>query len=190
MREDEGNWITVFCCFDFDLKTFIHANTQGKVHNGNKKHKQTKLPFPSNMGWSARSPSYKGVNWILPSNKMLHMVCIMWILVDFIFCRWSLGAIMYEMLVGYPPFYSDDPITTCRKVIVSSLWSGLLLYFLSSVKDVTFTSRVYPGWRIDCAVCSPMFIELDACLIEADFICLFSFWSKLLEFLVIRLYSR
>lgn len=31
-------------------------------------------------------------------------------------CRWSLGAIMYEMLVGYPPFYSDDPVTTCRKV--------------------------------------------------------------------------
>lgn len=23
---------------------------------------------------------------------------------------------MYEMLVGYPPFYSDDPMTTCRKV--------------------------------------------------------------------------
>ncbi|XP_062160187.1 uncharacterized protein LOC133867439 isoform X1 [Alnus glutinosa] len=30
---------------------------------------------------------------------------------------WSLGAIMYEMLVGYPPFYSDDPITACRKII-------------------------------------------------------------------------
>ncbi|XP_065849282.1 uncharacterized protein [Euphorbia lathyris] len=28
---------------------------------------------------------------------------------------WSLGAIMYEMLVGYPPFYSDDTVTTCRK---------------------------------------------------------------------------
>lgn len=30
---------------------------------------------------------------------------------------WSLGAIMYEMLVGFPPFYSDDPMSTCRKII-------------------------------------------------------------------------
>ncbi|CAA7410015.1 unnamed protein product [Spirodela intermedia] len=30
---------------------------------------------------------------------------------------WSLGAIMYEMLVGYPPFYSDDQMTTCRKIV-------------------------------------------------------------------------
>ncbi|KAL9225182.1 hypothetical protein vseg_001132 [Gypsophila vaccaria] len=30
---------------------------------------------------------------------------------------WSLGAIMYEMLVGYPPFYSDDPMSTCRKIV-------------------------------------------------------------------------
>ena len=27
---------------------------------------------------------------------------------------WSLGAIMFEMIVGFPPFYSDDPMTTCR----------------------------------------------------------------------------
>ncbi|CAA6672796.1 unnamed protein product [Spirodela intermedia] len=31
--------------------------------------------------------------------------------------KWSLGAIMYEMLVGYPPFYSDDQMTTCRKIV-------------------------------------------------------------------------
>ncbi|XP_074291002.1 uncharacterized protein LOC141617740 [Silene latifolia] len=30
---------------------------------------------------------------------------------------WSLGAIMYEMLVGYPPFYADDPMSTCRKIV-------------------------------------------------------------------------
>ncbi|KAL0410460.1 UNVERIFIED_CONTAM: Serine/threonine-protein kinase CBK1 [Sesamum latifolium] len=30
---------------------------------------------------------------------------------------WSLGAIMYEMLVGYPAFYSDDPMSTCKKIV-------------------------------------------------------------------------
>ncbi|ONK65743.1 uncharacterized protein A4U43_C06F470 [Asparagus officinalis] len=30
---------------------------------------------------------------------------------------WSLGAIMFEMILGYPPFYSDEPMSTCRKIV-------------------------------------------------------------------------
>jgi serine/threonine protein kinase len=30
---------------------------------------------------------------------------------------WSLGIILYECLVGYTPFYADEPVTTCRKIL-------------------------------------------------------------------------
>lgn len=50
------------------------------------------------------------------SLKLLFFLSAKLIFILIFACRWSLGAIMYEMLVGYPPFYSDDPITTCRKV--------------------------------------------------------------------------
>eukprot|EP00456_Euglypha_rotunda_P043141 TRINITY_DN3372_c0_g1_i6.p1 TRINITY_DN3372_c0_g1~~TRINITY_DN3372_c0_g1_i6.p1 ORF type:complete len:462 (+),score=72.71 TRINITY_DN3372_c0_g1_i6:165-1388(+) len=30
---------------------------------------------------------------------------------------WSLGVIMFECLVGYPPFYAEDPMSTCRKIV-------------------------------------------------------------------------
>lgn len=43
------------------------------------------------------------------------------LLLTLTFHRWSLGAIMFEMLVGYPPFYSEDPMSTCRKVCVVSM---------------------------------------------------------------------
>jgi serine/threonine protein kinase len=45
----------------------------------------------------------------------------------FTFCRWSLGAIMYEMLVGYPPFYSEDPMSTCRKVNFDGVFTSTML---------------------------------------------------------------
>jgi serine/threonine kinase 38 len=30
---------------------------------------------------------------------------------------WSVGVIMFEMIYGYPPFYADDPIKTCQKIV-------------------------------------------------------------------------
>ncbi|CAD8199818.1 unnamed protein product [Paramecium octaurelia] len=30
---------------------------------------------------------------------------------------WSVGVMLYEMVVGYPPFFSDDPQTTCQKIL-------------------------------------------------------------------------
>ena len=30
---------------------------------------------------------------------------------------WSLGAILFEMLVGYPPFFAENPSATCKKVM-------------------------------------------------------------------------
>lgn len=30
---------------------------------------------------------------------------------------WSLGVILFECLLGYPPFFADDPVSCCRKIL-------------------------------------------------------------------------
>jgi serine/threonine kinase 38 len=47
---------------------------------------------------------------------------------------WSVGIILYEMMVGYPPFFSDDPSETCKKIIN---WY-FLYYSLTTYRRDTF----------------------------------------------------
>ena len=30
---------------------------------------------------------------------------------------WSIGVMFFEMVVGYPPFFSENPDDTCKKII-------------------------------------------------------------------------
>lgn len=38
---------------------------------------------------------------------------------------WSMGVLAFEMLIGYPPFYADDPMMTCRKIL---FWKDTLRF--------------------------------------------------------------
>ncbi|MBA0798194.1 hypothetical protein Gohar_008808 [Gossypium harknessii] len=46
---------------------------------------------------------------------------------------WSLGAIMFEMLVGYPPFYSEEPLSTCRKMMYCFIYNDSKLISLMQI---------------------------------------------------------
>ncbi|KAL2321064.1 hypothetical protein Fmac_030033 [Flemingia macrophylla] len=95
---------------DFSTNQNANGSTQNEEHPATKRTQQEKLEH-----WqkNRRTLAYSTVgtpDYIAPEvllKKGYGMEC------DW----WSLGAIMYEMLVGYPPFYSDDPMSTCRKIV-------------------------------------------------------------------------
>lgn len=63
---------------------------------------------------------------------------------------WSVGVIMFEMLCGYPPFYADDPIQTCRKIV---RWREYLeipedIHLSAAAKDLILKFLTDPENRI------------------------------------------
>ncbi|XP_058765429.1 uncharacterized protein LOC131638916 [Vicia villosa] len=95
---------------DFSMGQNANGSTQNEERSAPKRTQQEQL---QNWQKNRRTLAYSTVgtpDYIAPEvllKKGYAMEC------DW----WSLGAIMYEMLVGYPPFYSDDPMTTCRKIV-------------------------------------------------------------------------
>ncbi|KAE8665254.1 ABI1 isoform 1 [Hibiscus syriacus] len=66
---------------------------------------------------------------------------------------WSLGAIMYEMLIGYPPFYSDDPLTTCSTML------DVLFYEHSESRPLFQCTMIAFTLLLIClACCNPLFL--------------------------------
>jgi hypothetical protein len=87
-------------------------------------------------------------DWLvsLPMACLIHSIFFFLLLIN-MSIRWSLGAIMYEMLVGYPPFYSEEPMSTCRKV----------RKLFSSIRDI-------PMYQACVYVPMHVFVHMYACL--------------------------
>ncbi|RDX94041.1 Serine/threonine-protein kinase CBK1 [Mucuna pruriens] len=95
---------------DFSVGQNVNGSTQNEERTAPKRSQQEQL---QHWQMNRRTLAYSTVgtpDYIAPEvllKKGYGMEC------DW----WSLGAIMYEMLVGFPPFYSDDPMLTCRKIV-------------------------------------------------------------------------
>lgn len=81
---------------------------------------------------------------------------------------WSLGVILFEMLVGYPPFFADDPAETCQKIIS---WKKVLripreVRLSADAEDIIMSLLKGQNERLGCGgveeiKCHPFFKGVD-----------------------------
>eukprot|EP01084_Bolivina_argentea_P250830 420440_1 len=58
---------------------------------------------------------------------------------------WTLGVLIYEMLSGFPPFFDDEPMQTCRKIIRGRL--KFPRFFTSEGTDLIRGLLINKPWR-------------------------------------------
>ena len=88
-------------------QSFDEDEKNSEINNKTNENNSTKFkPIIAYSG--VGSPDYMAPEVILNNDSKGYGGEIDW---------WSVGAIFYEMLVGIPPFLSDNPQSTCKKII-------------------------------------------------------------------------
>ena len=93
--------------FILKKQSFDEDEKNSEINNKTNENNSTKFkPIIAYSG--VGSPDYMAPEVILNNDSKGYGGEIDW---------WSVGAIFYEMLVGIPPFLSDNPQSTCKKII-------------------------------------------------------------------------
>ena len=93
--------------FILKKQSFDEDEKNSEINNKTNENNSTKFkPIIAYSG--VGSPDYMAPEVILNNDNKGYGGEIDW---------WSVGAIFYEMLVGIPPFLSDNPQSTCKKII-------------------------------------------------------------------------